>query len=689
MGGFDNQTSIMGEWTAPNQTPSSDFSSMISDNIKISSVAASVCENKSGHLFLGNPDNRDQARAVVVGDEASNSNAVRQMSSRGGLVERMAARAGINIPRLDTDSIRPADLSKIPEVQSPYLTIPPGLSPTTLLDSPVFLSNSSVLPSPTTGKFSFASTGNNLNSIDVNDSSFAFQTVAESGLSRCFNTVNKVNPSCSLPPFASVDVYCVGPSKAPSQNNGMFFQQANYPISYAKDNGLGNLSSEPTYNSANVAEHSPPLDKPHEDDGDQLSNGDPNAGGSPSEDGYNWRKYGQKHVKGSDYPRSYYKCTHPNCPVKKKVERSEEGDITEIIYKGAHSHSKPLFNRRLALGSSNPLGDVQLGSEQHGTGANDAFMWLTLQKGNLEVTQSVGLSQEYAVGANSLHPQTGQLELGDGVERSSTFSNEDDDDDRVTHGSVSLGYDGEGDESEESKRRRIETYASDISGATRAIREPRVVVQTTSEVDILDDGYRWRKYGQKVVKGNPNPRSYYKCTSPSCNVRKHVERASHDLKSVITTYEGKHNHDVPAARNSSHVNSGSHPTQQAAVAATSSGLVRRPQPPQVHVGTSAFKSPSVGIGSFCPTKLDPGFGFGVNQPGFASLALAGLGPDPGRLSIHSYIGNQAGPMGNNLGFMMPKGEPKMEPVTDSGLNPSNASTVYQQLMSRLPLGPHM
>jgi hypothetical protein len=40
----------------------------------------------------------------------------------------------------------------------------------------------------------------------------------------------------------------------------------------------------------------------------------------------------------------------------------------------------------------------------------------------------------------------------------------------------------------------------------RTIREPRVVVQTTSEVDILDDGYRWRKYGQKVVKGNLYPR---------------------------------------------------------------------------------------------------------------------------------------------------------------------------------------
>ncbi len=35
-------------------------------------------------------------------------------------------------------------------------------------------------------------------------------------------------------------------------------------------------------------------------------------------------------------------------------------------------------------------------------------------------------------------------------------------------------------------------------------------------------------------------------------MRKHVERASMDPKAVITTYEGKHSHDVPAARNSSH-----------------------------------------------------------------------------------------------------------------------------------------
>lgn len=65
------------------------------------------------------------------------------------------------------------------------------------------------------------------------------------------------------------------------------------------------------------------------------------AADRPSYDGYNWRKYGQKQVKGSEYPRSYYKCTHPNCPVKKKVERSLDGQIAEIVYKGEHNHPKP------------------------------------------------------------------------------------------------------------------------------------------------------------------------------------------------------------------------------------------------------------------------------------------------------------------------------------------------------------
>ena len=66
----------------------------------------------------------------------------------------------------------------------------------------------------------------------------------------------------------------------------------------------------------------------------------------PSDDGYNWRKYGQKNMKGSENPRSYYKCSFPSCPTKKKVERSPDGQVTEIVYKGTHNHAKPQNTRR-------------------------------------------------------------------------------------------------------------------------------------------------------------------------------------------------------------------------------------------------------------------------------------------------------------------------------------------------------
>ncbi|XP_057958753.1 uncharacterized protein LOC131151530 [Malania oleifera] len=49
----------------------------------------------------------------------------------------------------------------------------------------------------------------------------------------------------------------------------------------------------------------------------------------------------------------------------------------------------------------------------------------------------------------------------------------------------------------DSKRRKQDSSGADIIPLVKPNREPRVVVQIVSEVDILDDGYCWCKYGQK------------------------------------------------------------------------------------------------------------------------------------------------------------------------------------------------
>ncbi|OMO79733.1 DNA-binding WRKY [Corchorus capsularis] len=61
----------------------------------------------------------------------------------------------------------------------------------------------------------------------------------------------------------------------------------------------------------------------------------------PHDDGYSWRKYGQKDILGAKYPRSYYRCTYrntKNCWATKQVQRSDEDPtIFEVTYRGTHT----------------------------------------------------------------------------------------------------------------------------------------------------------------------------------------------------------------------------------------------------------------------------------------------------------------------------------------------------------------
>ncbi|KAI4386672.1 hypothetical protein MLD38_004585 [Melastoma candidum] len=58
-------------------------------------------------------------------------------------------------------------------------------------------------------------------------------------------------------------------------------------------------------------------------------------------DEFSWRKYGQKPIKGSPFPRGYYKCSSVRgCPARKHVERAlDEPTMLVVTYEGDHNHS--------------------------------------------------------------------------------------------------------------------------------------------------------------------------------------------------------------------------------------------------------------------------------------------------------------------------------------------------------------
>ncbi|CAN6204812.1 unnamed protein product [Urochloa humidicola] len=488
-------------------------------------------------------------------------------NSHGGLAERRAARAGFSVPKIDTSRVGSSAVIRSP------VSIPPGLSPTTLLESPVFLYNKMAQPSPTTGTLPY---------------------------------LMATSDKSTLPAATTI-------TEDSTFDNDVFSFQPH----------LG--SKQPSFSTA------------EKDYGAYLPN----------------QSLSNIHQQESSRQSSF---------------TAGKDNTNATIAKAKASDSM--------FGNSHYSADQRQDDERN----------QNVQGDGVEARASACVPV-------STHGDASRMESQDAVDASSTLSNEEDE--RATHGTVSIECEGDEDETV-SKRRKLDalgtsTIATAVAtstidmgaAASRAVREPRVVVQTTSEVDILDDGYRWRKYGQKVVKGNPNPRSYYKCTHPGCSVRKHVERASHDLKSVITTYEGKHNHEVPAARNSGQAGSSSANGPSASQGGSSH---RRQEPAQASFAHFGATTP---FGSFAlpPSgQLGPATGnfrFGMVPPGM-SIPM----PSLGSLAATKMVGNSSAMQGYP-GLMMPV-EPKSEPVSQTGFPVANAApSVYQQMMSRPPFGHQM
>ncbi|KAK8553552.1 hypothetical protein V6N13_062354 [Hibiscus sabdariffa] len=235
-------------------------------------------------------------------------------------------------------------------------------------------------------------------------------------------------------------------------------------------------------------------------------------------DGYNWRKYGQKQVKSPKGSRSYYKCTFSDCQAKKIECSDHTGQVIEIVNKGTHGHEPPRKNN-----SARERKNVS-------STAHVSHKIVTAQPIRILNDSDPSTSSKESVPETTVNPERKR--------------------------SCSSGSDGNADvqvkeeltsEPEPKKRQAFLMKKSNVvcsDSVLKTWKKPRFVVHAAGDVGISGDGYRWRKYGQKMVKGNPNPR----CTSAGCPVRKHIETAVDNTNAVIITYKGVHDHDMPVPK---------------------------------------------------------------------------------------------------------------------------------------------
>ncbi|KAM5582231.1 WRKY transcription factor 44-like [Rosa sericea] len=92
------------------------------------------------------------------------------------------------------------------------------------------------------------------------------------------------------------------------------------------------------------------METDHHDEDDQIYGegeevqDNTSSGGSNKlvipEDGYEWKKYGQKFIKNVRKFRSYFKCQNSNCRAKKRAEwSSSKPDELRVVYEGVHNHT--------------------------------------------------------------------------------------------------------------------------------------------------------------------------------------------------------------------------------------------------------------------------------------------------------------------------------------------------------------
>lgn len=160
MAGTNNHGALMEDWMLPTPSPRTLMSSFLNEEFSSGPLSDIFGDNgsnkpqdgieKSKAFVDSSREETAQVTKAPLQFESNPFGANQKSGSRGGLAERMAARAGFAVLKIDTSHV----ISSAP-IRSP-VTIPPGVSPRELLESPVFLPNAIAATRPCTRRWSSA-----------------------------------------------------------------------------------------------------------------------------------------------------------------------------------------------------------------------------------------------------------------------------------------------------------------------------------------------------------------------------------------------------------------------------------------------------------------------------------------------------------------------------------------------------
>uniref|UniRef100_A0ACD5XR71 Uncharacterized protein n=1 Tax=Avena sativa TaxID=4498 RepID=A0ACD5XR71_AVESA len=137
-----------------------------------------------------------------------------------------------------------------------------------------------------------------------------------------------------------------------------------------------------------------------------------------------------------------------------------------------------------------------------------------------------------------------------------------------------------------------------------------------------DDGYSWRKYGQKDILGSQHPRGYYRCTyqkSQGCAARKQVQRADEDPSLYDVIYNGEHTcvHKATAAAAAKAQPGDARSLLQSlssSLKVETEGLTPKAQQQGWGATTPPFSFSSPAVSGLTPSTPESCFGQGVSAP---------------------------------------------------------------------------